>query len=75
VVMHRHRRTGRNLDFEHAYQCVFKNYSVTLGRGLDSIEAVGKIRFVLPEGGKIPREENNATNDQGGAQRSPSGIE
>src|SRR5271165_3155586 len=39
VVMHRHRCADRNTDFKHAYECVFKNYSVTLGRGLDSIEA------------------------------------
>ena len=62
MVMHGHRRAGRNIDFQHAYECVFKNYSVTLGRGLDSIEAVGEVRFVLPIDIKIPGEENKATN-------------
>ena len=75
MVMHGHRRTGRNTDFEHAYECVFKNYSVSFGRSLDSVEAVGEVRFVLPIGVKMSRKEKKATNNQGGAQRSPSGIE
>jgi hypothetical protein len=73
--MRGHRRTGRNSDFEHAYECVFKNYFVAAGRSLNSIEAVGEIRFVLPIGVKMSRKEKKATNTQGGAQRSPSGIE
>jgi hypothetical protein len=73
--MRGHRRTGRNSDFEHAYECVFKNYFVAAGRSLNSIEAVGEIRFVLPIGVKMSREEKKATNNQGGAQRSPSGIQ
>ena len=50
VVMHRHRRAGRNRDFEHTYERVFKDYPVTLGRGLHRVVAVGEIRFVLPIG-------------------------
>src|SRR5208337_3249157 len=47
VVMHRHRCTGRNTDFEHAYECVFKNYSVTFGRSLHGVESVGKTGLIL----------------------------
>jgi len=49
---------GQNTNFEHAHKCIFKNYSVTPGRSLDSIEAVGKIRFVLPIGVKMRGDEN-----------------
>ena len=42
VVMHGHGRAGRNTDFKHAYECVFKNDSVALGCSLDSVEAVGE---------------------------------
>ena len=75
MVMHRHRRTGRNRDFEHAYKPVFENYPVTLGRGLDSVEAVGEIRFVLSINVIVPGKEKKATEDECGAQRSPSGME
>jgi len=49
MVMHRYRRAGRrDTDFENANELVFKNNFVSVRRGLHSIVAVGKTRFVLP---------------------------
>jgi len=58
VVMHRHRRPGRNADFEHAYKPVFENHLVTLGRSLYRIEAVGKTGFVLSIGSETQDQES-----------------
>ena len=59
----RHRRAGRNRDLEHTYERVFKDYPMTLGRGLHRVVAVGEIRFILSVNVIVPGKEDKAAND------------
>ena len=49
MVVHGNVLAGRrHIDFEDADQLIFENQLVTFGSGLQSVEAIGKIGFVLP---------------------------
>jgi len=67
VMVHRNRRAGgRHGDFEDAHEVVFENNFVSVGRGLDGVIAFGKLRFVLSVGVKMPGEERQCSDDEGG---------
>ncbi len=65
VVMHGFRRAGRRHgDFKHTHECVFENHFVTVGCGLRSIVAVGKVGLVLSIRISMPGEQRQGANNQ-----------
>jgi len=47
MMMDGHSRVGRHRNFQHAYEGVFEDHLVPLGRGQHRVKSVGKIGFVL----------------------------
>ncbi len=75
VVMHRfHGARWGNSNFEHAYQFIFENHFVTIRSGLHGIEALGKARFVLSVGVKIPAQRHQGNRGKEGDQWELSGV-
>lgn len=75
VVVHRFRGARWwHSNFEHAYKFIFENHLVTIRGSLHGIEAVGKARFVLSIGVKIPAEHRERTRDEQGNPHELSGA-
>ena len=71
VMVHGNRRTReRHGDFEDADEFVFENNFVGVGRDLHGVIAVGELRFVLSVGVKMPGEQSQGGDDEGGDESS-----
>ncbi len=65
MVMHRFRLARRRYgDFEDTHQCILENHFMALRRGLHSIVAVGKTRFVLSVEVEMPSKQHQKAHNQ-----------
>lgn len=73
--MHGFRRAGRrDSDLKHTHDRVFENHLVTIGRGLRSVVAVGKVGLILPKRIEMPNEQREGADGQNSEQSTPPNL-